>query len=372
MTPVRRWSPGAWLVALLLAVPGCTPAPRITIGTGLSVTFVDAARMAFEEEMARGGLPSLDTLLLSESTNRAEPALEIAARMAATSGMVAVIGHSNSSSSLSASPIYNQAGIVQIAPTATSVQFSEAGSFSFRLAPADPMQGELLAGAIDSLYPDGTRVAILFVNDDYGRGLRAAVLDQLDRERFPVVFDQPHADVERSNDLPFHERAVQTTIAGVADAEPGLVLWLGRPATFRGYLPEMRRVLGAIPVLGGDALSSYNEEDLASGLWDGVRYADYVDMEGTEALRDFARRFLARQGIAARTAEVLSYDAMGVLLAAVRDGARTGDEVRQWLQSLGRERPPWQGLSGPIAFTERGDVERPYVLVTMPARSTPR
>ena len=342
----------------------------MTVATGLSVTFVAAARMAIEEEVAKGGLPPLDTLLLAESTNRAEPALAIAAQVAGTPGVVALIGHSNSSASLSASPIYNQAGIVQIAPTATSVQYSEAGPFSFRLAPADPMQGELLVQAIDSLSADGTRIAILFVNDDYGQGLRTAVLDRLDRERFPVVFDQPHGDVESTVPAPHSERTIRTTVAGLHSASPGLILWLGRSATLRAYLPEVRRVLGAIPVLGGDALSSYTQDDVASGLWDGIRYADYVDMQATEAMRDFSRRFMARQGIAARTAEVLSYDAMGLILTAVRDGARTGEEVRQWLQSLGRERPIWQGLSGPIAFTDRGDVNRPYVLIAMPSPGT--
>lgn len=368
MTRRRRWYPGAWLMALLLAVLGCTPAPRITVGTGLSVTFVDAARMAFEDAVARGGLPPMDTLFLSESTNRAEPALEIATQMTTTPGMVGVVGHSNSSSSLSASPMYNAAGIVQIAPTATSVQFSESGAFSFRLAPADPLQGDLLVRAIDSLFPAGTRIAILFINDDYGQGLRRAVMERLDRTKYSVVFDQPHTDVERSDGVEQHSATIRTTTAGLVAARPEMILWLGRAATFRAYLPFVREALGAIPVLGGDALSSYNEEDLTTGLWAGVRYADYVDMTGTEALRDFSRRFFARHGVAARTAEVLSYDAMALILAAVGDGARTGEDVRQWLQSLGRERPPWEGLSGPIAFTERGDLERPYVLVTMPLR----
>ncbi len=367
----HRWFRRQWLPALLVFLPGCTPAPPVTIGTGLSLTFVQAARMAFAEEVAQGGLPRLDTLLLRERTNRAEPALALAAQIAARPGMVAVIGHSNSSASLSASPIYNEAGIVQIAPTATSVQYSEAGAFSFRLAPADPLQGEMLVRAIDSLFPGGARVAILFVNDDYGQGLRTAVLDRLDRERFPVVFDQPHADVESSAPVSEYDRTIRTTLAGVRASRPDVLFWFGRAGTFRAYAPELRRVLGSIPVLGGDALSSYNQEDVASGLWEGVRYADYLDIQSTEALRNFSARFEAREGLAARTAEVLSYDAMRLILAAVRDGARTGEEVRQWLVSLGRERPPWQGLSGPISFTERGDVERPYVLITMPSTGTP-
>lgn len=338
----------------------------MAIGAGLSGTFVDAVRMAIEDASAEGGLPPLDTILLGESTNRAAPALEIAAQMVAVPGMVAVIGHSNSSSSLAASPIYNQAAVVQIAPTATSARFSEAGLFSFRLAPADPLQGALLARAVDSLQPAGARLALLYVNDDYGRGLREAFLERLDQGRHTVAFDQPHADHELDEDPASLERLVGETVELLAGARPDALLWFGRAATLRRYLPALRARFGAIPILGGDAVSSFNRDDIATGLWDGIRYADYLDADANEAVRDFRARFAARFPLEARTAEVLSYDAARLVLAALRDGARSGEDVRRWLLSLGRERPPWPGLSGPITFSERGDIEREYVLLTMP------
>jgi hypothetical protein len=51
-----------------------------------------------------------------------------------------------------------------------------------------------------------------------------------------------------------------------------------------------------------------------------------------------------------------------MLLQATRDGARTGAEIRAWLESLGRERPAYEGITGPIRFDENGDVDRSYVL----------
>ena len=47
----------------------------------------------------------------------------------------------------------------------------------------------------------------------------------------------------------------------------------------------------------------------------------------------------------------MSYDALMLVAHAVREvGARRG-VIRDYLLSLGRTRPPYQGVTGPITFT---------------------
>jgi hypothetical protein len=60
-----------------------------------------------------------------------------------------------------------------------------------------------------------------------------------------------------------------------------------------------------------------------------------------------------------------------VLLEAIRSGATTGEAVRAYLASLGRTRPAYTGLTGPLEFTVEGNPVRSYVLVTIPERSIP-
>ncbi|HUG28106.1 MAG TPA: ABC transporter substrate-binding protein, partial [Gemmatimonadales bacterium] len=281
---------------------------------------------------------------------------------------VAVVGHSNSSASLAASQIYNDAEVVQIAPTSTAPRYSEAGPFSFRLAPPDPEQGGLLSEAVDQLRPDGARVALLFVNDDYGRGLRDAVLTTFDQGRHRLVLDAPHNDFEVVGLSAEQGLRRDGDVASVIAQRPDIILWLGRSATFGHYLPELRRQLPDAQILGGDALSPGHALAAQAPEWVGVRYADFLDPESTPELRRFRDRFTTRFGTPARTAEVLSYDAMRLILAAVAGGARSGPEVRDWLLRLGRDLPPYLGLSGPIQFSADGDVERPFVLVTIPGQ----
>jgi hypothetical protein len=62
---------------------------------------------------------------------------------------------------------------------------------------------------------------------------------------------------------------------------------------------------------------------------------------------------------------------MRLLLSGVRAGAGSGEEMRAYLGSLGRERPPFPGLSGPVVFDSLGDVARPYTVLPL-RRGAPR
>jgi branched-chain amino acid transport system substrate-binding protein len=80
----------------------------------------------------------------------------------------------------------------------------------------------------------------------------------------------------------------------------------------------------------------------------------------TATENDFARRFREHYGYAPDYAATCSYDAVGMLIAAVRKGglnrAKIGDAVR----SLS----PYQGLSGPIHWDPLGCNQRPVSLST--------
>jgi branched-chain amino acid transport system substrate-binding protein len=329
------------------------------LAVAAGATLLDAARLAVEDEMTLGPVPGLDTVMALETSNLSAPALEIASRLVDVPGLVAVVGHSNSASSLVASQVYSAREVVQIAPTSTAVSYSEAGPFNYRLVPPDDRQGPFLAEVLTERHPDGARVAVFYVNDDYGRGLRAAVLTALDDSLFPVVLQLPHTEA------PVDEAAVRRGLDALHDAAPDLVLWLGRPQVLESFLPGIRETRPDLTIYGGDALSRVLTGAPLEGFWSGLVYTDFLDPLATEASRAFVTRYRARFGAEAGGPEILVYDAVRVVLQGLREGARSGEALRRYLDSLGRERPPFLGLAGPLAFDERGDVERSYVLRTI-------
>lgn len=361
----------AWILGLLAGAGGaaCAPSEPPAVGVALSGAFVNATRMALADAIASGLTEPVDTLLFAEATNSAQPAIAIAERFVGHGSIIAVVGHSNSAASLAAAPLYNGAGIVQIAPTSTAARYSEAGTFSFRLAPADQGQGELLAAAIEEGHPGGATVGVLYVNDDYGRSLRSAVLSRLDSSQYPVAIDWPHNDEDMAEGSAIQGRLITDLARTLRVARPRVLLLLGRSDTIELLLPAIRRTLPGVDLIGGDALGPGYWRTAEVPEWVGVRFADFLDLDRSVQVQAFRRRYEERYGIRARAAEVLSYDAMGLVLAGIAEGAVTGPALRDWLLSLGRTRPAFQGLSGPIQFDASGDIVRPFILVAVPPRS---
>lgn len=346
-------------VALLLGLGGsaCRPSEPVVVGVATSPEFVDAARMAVEHALEEGPLPGLDTIMITEGGNTAAPAIGAAEALVAAEGIVGVVGHSNSAASLAAAPLYNEHEIVQIAPTSSAVTYSRAGPYSFRLVPPDDRQGAFLAARLADLLPNGGPITLFYVNDDYGRGLRRAFLESLDSSAFAVLLDLPHTEREV---LPAD---IEAAGRALAQARPQAVIWLGRGTVLDQYLPAIREAVPGVPLLAGDAVSSVGQRPGDEELRRGIRYVDFVDLTSTDPLRRFSTEYEARFGRRAAGPDVLTYDAVRLLIDAIRAGARDGAAVRDHLQALGRAHPPWVGLTGTVTFDERGDVDRSYVMV---------
>jgi len=352
----------ARLALLSAALWCCAPAERPVLAIALFESSVAAARLAVHDAAEAGSRPMFDTLIRYESGGEASQAIQLARDLVATRGLVGVVGHSNSASSLAAAQVYNDAHVVQLAPTSTAVLYSQAGPYSFRMVPPDDQQGKFLAETVQRQFPNGARVALLYVNDDYGRGLRASVLAALDTTGYALVLDISHVDTD------VRPAVIEQATRAASEARPDVVLWLSRSGMLYQYLPPLREALGDTPIIAGDAVSTWPHHVHSDDRWAGVQHVDFVDLAADDSLRAFAARFEATYGTRASGADVLTYDAVRVLIAGIDDGATTGALLREYLTSLGRARPAFKALSGEIVFTERGDVARQHLLVTIPSQ----
>lgn len=354
----RAWTrrAGVALLAATVAVAACADRARTpVIGAAMGQRSLFAARLAIADANDSDETP-VDTTFLLEDTNRAEPAILAARRLASTPGMVAVLGHSNSAASLAASQIYNDAGVVQLSPSSSAAAYSGAGPYSYRLVPSDRRQARFLARYVARNWPDA-RVAVLWVNDEYGRGLAADAVATLDSLGIQPVLELPHMERDTTRG------ELDESLRAVAIDRPDVVLWLGRASPLISALPRLRAIIGDAPVIGADALSTTTQYPTPPGGYGDVRYVDFVDLDATPEVREFARRYDERFGLRPTGTDALTYDATRLLIAGIRAGARTGAEMRDFLDSLGRTRPPYQGVTGAIAFDSVGDVDRGYVVL---------
>ena len=110
----------------------------------------NGARLAIEEINAKGGLSIGDEkvkLQLDSYDDAGDPktATQVAQRLI-DDGVVAVVGHMNSGTSIPASKIYSDAGIVQVSPSATNPSYPlHSSQTAYRVVSTAAPQGPVLA-----------------------------------------------------------------------------------------------------------------------------------------------------------------------------------------------------------------------------------
>lgn len=346
------------LVLLCMVVPGgCADEAPPRIGVIVSASPGQAADLA-AAELQPGERGYFEVLIATQTapSSDAEQAIEQAYAFVNDPRVLAVVGHANSAASLAASQIYNSEGVVQIAPTTTAPVYGEAGPFSFRLVPSDTLQARYLARVRHHHWPD-SRVAVVHVNDDYGRGLLRALRPQLDS----VVFEGMYADNGDDSDI---ERLGSALI----DSDPEMLLWLGRPRALGLLLERLRAEIPDLAVVCADACDVTPVYRNPGGRFTGIHFVRFMDPVAKDsAVVAFQDRYREETGDIASTEAMLTYDAVSLVRAALRDGASSRTQVREYLESLGNARPEFAGLTGRIKFDSTGAFARDYMLAEVRA-----
>ncbi|WP_191489769.1 branched-chain amino acid ABC transporter substrate-binding protein [Pseudomonas sp. FEN] len=162
--------------------------------TGANASFgeqyMKGAQAAADAINATGGVNG-EKIVLVKGDDACEPKQAVSVAKDLTNQKVAgVVGHFCSSSTIPASEIYDEAGIIAITPGSTNPQVTERGlSAMFRMCGRDDQQG-IVAGnyIIDVL--KGKKVAVIHDKDTYGQGLADATKAQLiKRGVTPVIYE---------------------------------------------------------------------------------------------------------------------------------------------------------------------------------------
>jgi len=271
-------------------------------------------------------------------------------------GVWGVVGHIYSSTSISASAVYHEAGVPLVAPTATHPRLTAQGFDNvFRVSGRDDQQA-LVAAEFVVLRVKARRVAVVHDRTEYGRGLVETFRRELARRAArPVVAEESLAQGDRD---------FTTQVARLREARPDAVYFGG---IFReaGYLIRQCRQAGVqAAFVSGDAVLdpefvSLAGEEAAAGAY--LTFAP--DPRLVDSARPLIQQYESRYG--SLGPHVLStYDAVGVLLRAIQ-AAKPGDSSRDELgKVVGAIRArPYQGALGMLRWDKNGDLTpAPYAV----------
>lgn len=152
--------------------------------------YMKGAQAAADAVNAAGGVNG-EKIVLVRGDDACEPKQAVTVAKDLTNQKVAgVVGHFCSSSTIPASEIYDEAGIIAITPGSTNPAVTERGlSAMFRMCGRDDQQG-IVAGDYIVDVIKGKKVVVLHDKDTYGQGLADATKAQLEKRGVkPVLYE---------------------------------------------------------------------------------------------------------------------------------------------------------------------------------------
>ncbi len=312
----------------------------------------NGARLAVEDLNAKGitiGGKKVTWVLLTEDDGGDPKQGTAVAQKLVDAGVVAVVGHLNSGTTVPASKIYHNAGIAQITPAATTPLYTHQGFKSaFRVVANDNMVGATLArytlGALKA-----RRIAVIDDRTTFGQGLADEFVKGIKGAGGALQIVSRQFTTDKATDF----NAILTQIRA---QQPDVIFFGGMDAVAGPLLKQMKELGIAARLVSGDGICSEVLPRLAGDAIgeDKVTCAKAGGVSGAqEAVFDaFTARFRQRFKAAPENYSPYAYDAVMVLAAAMQE-AKSSDPAR-YLPALAGVR--YQGVTGTIAFDANGDL----------------
>ncbi|MEO1351400.1 MAG: bifunctional serine/threonine-protein kinase/ABC transporter substrate-binding protein, partial [Cyanobacteria bacterium J06635_15] len=291
-------------------------------------------------------------VIIADDDSDQNIAKQVAEAFVDNEDILGVVGHYSSDTSLAASEVYQEEGLVMISPTSTSTELSTKGDYIFRSLTTDSFNTAALSRYMTRILAK-ENAAIFYNPGDYSEGLRELFKKELDFESGEVVaeFDLSKGDFNADAAVAeaidngaeiialFHSSKFLNTALAVIEANQNQLSILSGDS---GYKPEMYKIsdyttdtlVVTVPwnLLGGNEDSSFSKA--ARQLW------------GAD--------------VSWRTA--MSYDATQALIAAIKQSdSRSGVQAALLDPGFAAE-----GVEGPIQFqSTTGDRDGSPKLVTV-------
>jgi branched-chain amino acid transport system substrate-binding protein len=315
----------------------------------------NGVRLAIEEINATGGVLVNGVkyqLALVPEDDKADPAVAVeAAKRLVAAGVVGVIGHLNSGSSIAAKPVYAMASVAQISPASTNPKYTQEGQkslggfvTSFRVVANDTLQGKALVNYASAAMQI-KRIALIDDGTDYGKGL-ADQVEQTARDQGVQVVGRLSVSWE---DLDFEE-----VIKNLTKDKPEVVFFGGVDDTAAGIAIQMKAMGTSAKLMSGDGTCTGRFIEIAKEAADVLICSEAgAPLEKLPQGVAFAQKYKERFRMPMQIYGALAYDATYALVEAIkRANQNDRDSLLINMPSIS-----YEGVSGLVKFQPDGERE---------------
>ncbi len=313
----------------------------------LGLDELHAAELAADEINAKGGINGKKVAIVGMD-DKHDPleATKIANNLVADSSIIAVIGHLNSGTSIPASKIYSQGGILMITPSATNPQLTKQGFTNvFRMCATDEVQGPAMA---DYLIKDKKYKKIVTLNDksQYGQGLVDTFTAEAKKLGVEIIF----ADAITQGDKDF-----VSVLTRIKALNPD-VIYFGGMHSEAGLIAKQAKSLGiSAKLAGGDGMFGTEFGKIAGDAASNAIVsfqAPPFDKADNPGMKNFVANYSAKYGKIVQYAPY-SYDAANLVFSAI---SKADKQDRAGVIAAMKVTKDFDGVTGKVNFAPNGDI----------------
>lgn len=280
--------------------------------------------IALEEINGDGGINGRPVKLLYEdSQSDPKQAASIAQKFVADKRVVAQLGDFTTTATWAAAPIYQKAGMVQLAFTPSHPQLTKPGDVVFQLSPTQADEGKALADvALNTL--KAKRVAIIHLNTDFGKAVKDMAAEQIKAGGGEIVTTESYLPTDKD---------YKSQLTKIKKLNPDLII-LGSYYTDAALIVKQAKDLEiksdylATAAVHSPALLTLGGKDV-----EGLITLSVFDMEDpTPTLKTFTEKYQAKFGAGEPdTFAVQAYDAIRLVANAIEKGDGSRQSIRDEL-----------------------------------------
>lgn len=304
------------------------------------------AEQAVADINAAGGVNG-EMLKLEIGDDACDPKQAVAvANQMVSKGVVFMAGHFCSGSSIPASAVYTEEGIIQISPASTNPKLTdEGGPNVYRVCGRDDQQGKVAGAYLADEAKAGKKVAILHDKTAYGKGLADETMASMEAAGAKPVMYEAYTAGEKD----------YTALVSKMKQEGIDIAYVGGYHTEAGLIVRQMRDQGLkTQLVSGDALVTDEYWSITGDAGEGTLMTFSPDPRKNPGVTDLVAKFRAK-GIEPEGYVLYTYAAV----QAWADAAKAAKSVKEADVMEALNNGKFNTVLGELSFDDKGDVTLP-------------
>lgn len=306
--------------------------------------------LAVEEINEKGGITGRKIKLIYEDDEgKPEKAVAAAQKLIQKEKVIAILGALWSSPTLAVAPIAEKAKVILLSSGSSSPKITYAGDYIFRNEISDAYGAE--QSAILYFNAGFKKIAIIYVNNDYGIGVRDVTIQS---------YKKLGGEVTTAEAFEQDEKDFRTQLLKIKRTNPDAILIVSYKEAIL-ILKQMKELGIKKQILGTPLFEDLEIIEKAGELAEGAIYTYYGTFDSKsedKKIKEFVRKFKGKYGVEPEYYAPIGYDAVKILSLSIERGGLKPEQIKDALYHIKN----FPGLSGTTSFDQNGDVEKPVIL----------